>query len=453
MNIVHHRSRCLAGLVAAAALASVGAGVRGEEPREVRTQRLLLRDGRVAAIVPAAAGANPGFGGSWAVADAPVLSGASGGGRTRTAWQRMTVPPGLYLRAISMGSPMVGFAAGELGIVLRTVDGGNTWQTILNQGFPYYYYGCQAIDEQNVVISGFQNQSGEGIIRWSGDGGNTWGPVIALPSPSPIHWLIGVHFAGPPPGFGVIQGFSGQVFSTVTGGRTAGDWSVATPSQNWYQGSFTVLADGRAWIGGYDNVGTTDFGQHWSMIADADPLFDGAINVRPSGFGLIGGGTISPTVSGWVYRTSNGGASWGPGRVLNTTYPVRAVMTLSDRRGWAAGGNVYSNVGGIWGTTDGGATWALEQDVGNEILDLTQVRVDAFRTDVYAAGYISEIWRTRVVVCAVDFNSDGMVNVADFLAYLSAFAAGSPAADFDGDGVVNIGDFLAYLAGYAAGCG
>src|SRR6185503_72944 len=59
-------------------------------------------------------------------------------------WQAMSVPPGIYLRAISMGTPLVGYAAAELGVVLKSVDGGSTWTTILNQGFPYYWYGCHA---------------------------------------------------------------------------------------------------------------------------------------------------------------------------------------------------------------------------------------------------------------------------------------------------------------------
>jgi hypothetical protein len=54
--------------------------------------------------------------------------------------------------------------------------------------------------------------------------------------------------------------------------------------------------------------------------------------------------------------------------------------------------------------------------------------------------------------CQADTNGDGQVNVSDFLAYLSLYAAGDPRADINGSGAVNVSDFLAYLALYAHGC-
>jgi hypothetical protein len=54
--------------------------------------------------------------------------------------------------------------------------------------------------------------------------------------------------------------------------------------------------------------------------------------------------------------------------------------------------------------------------------------------------------------CPADFNGDGTANVADFLAYLAAFAAADPRADQDGNGAVNVADFLAFLRAYAGGC-
>jgi photosystem II stability/assembly factor-like uncharacterized protein len=417
--------------------------VQADSGDPTRRESVAHPDGSISAIVPVA-GARA----------APILARGDSGqsGIASITWEKMTVPGGLYLRAISMGSPTVGFAAGELGVVVRTVDGGDTWQTILNQGFPYYYYGVHALDELHVVISGFQNATGEGIIRWSEDGGDSWGPVISLVSPGFLDWLIGVEFAGK--GFGVVQGFSGQVFASTTGGRTADDWAVSTPSENWYLGTFTVLGDGRAWISGYDTVYSDDFGQEWSMLPGADPLFDGPIAVRAGGKGFTGGGSISPQVAGWVYGTDDGGASWTDERILDTAYPVRALMFLDDRRAWAAGGNVYSNVGGIWGTEDGGQTWALEQDIGNEILDLDQVRVDDQTVHVFAAGYISQIWRATVTTagCAPDLNGDGQLDLFDFLEYVNRFNAGDIRADCTGDQVLDLFDFLCYVNLFNEGC-
>jgi hypothetical protein len=55
-------------------------------------------------------------------------------------------------------------------------------------------------------------------------------------------------------------------------------------------------------------------------------------------------------------------------------------------------------------------------------------------------------------VCAVDLNQDGVVNVSDFLLYLSLYAAGSSRADTNGDGLISVQDYLLFLNLYSAGC-
>ena len=75
---------------------------------------------------------------------------------------------------IAFPTASVGYAAAELGQVWKTSDGGDHWTRIMNLGFPYYWYGVHALDADNVVISGFDNSAGSGILRWSHDGGDTW---------------------------------------------------------------------------------------------------------------------------------------------------------------------------------------------------------------------------------------------------------------------------------------
>lgn len=63
-----------------------------------------------------------------------------------------------------------------------------------------------------------------------------------------------------------------------------------------------------------------------------------------------------------------------------------------------------------------------------------------------------DVTLTGLDPCPVDFNTDCTVTVADFLAFLGAYAAGSPTADFNADGVVNVQDFLVFVGAYSAGC-
>jgi hypothetical protein len=61
------------------------------------------------------------------------------------------------------------------------------------------------------------------------------------------------------------------------------------------------------------------------------------------------GGSIRPR-SRADYKTSN--ATRGPQRP-GSTYPIRALLAYDTQRAWAAGGSMYSGVGGIWATADG----------------------------------------------------------------------------------------------------
>lgn len=380
-RIVRRALRCAHTFIVGGSLC-IGMPASAQEDGTTRVP-VLARDGQsVVSLIPSTL---PGE---------PFLAQARLPAARSMRWERMSCPPNVFVKAISMASAQVGFAAAELGIVLRSTDGGDTWQTALNQGFPYYYYGVHAFSESTVLVSGFQNQTLEGVIRWSDDGGATWGPHIVLPAPPALDWLYMVRFADADRG--VIQGSVGVIFHTTNGGRTADDWSISQPTDNWWQGTFTFLKDGRAWMTGYDNFRSPDGGASWTRIADADPLFDGANGIRPSGRGYIGGGTISPSVRGWVYQTADGGDSWTHDPVLSTPYPIRGILCLDDRRAWAVGGNYFSGVGGIWGTTDGGATWTLEQNTGGEMLDITSVRVSAKDVHVFAAGQVSHIWRATV---------------------------------------------------------
>jgi photosystem II stability/assembly factor-like uncharacterized protein len=366
-----------------------------------------------------------------------------------TTWQPMNVPSGIYLRAISMGTAQVGYAAGELGIVLKSTDGGSTWTTILNQGFPYYWYGCHAFDANTVVISGFQNQSGDGVLRWSDDGGAHWSADVVVAGPAVgVRWLDRIRFLDANRGI-VENSWSGGVDHTTTGGRTSADWTFTQPSPNWFLGTFTFLDDGRVWMSGYDFVFSPDATATWSTYPGSSAIFDGPNSIHQNGIGYTGGGSISPTVAGWVYRTQNAAHTFSSSPVLTTPYPIRALLAFDTQRGWAAGGNVYSNVGGIWGTSDGGANWTLEQDTANEVNDLEWVRVDPNTVNVFAAGYISQIWRATVASpvngglvatsygfcnapvapCSNPYESAGCTSQAGVGAFLYGTGTSSAAAD------------------------
>jgi photosystem II stability/assembly factor-like uncharacterized protein len=108
--------------------------------------------------------------------------------------------------------------------------------------------------------------------------------------------------------------------------------------------------------------------------------------------GWTGGGQISPPVSGWVHRTTDGGQSWS-GRILNPPYPIRSLLFLDESLGFAVGGNYFQAIGGIWSTTDGGLSWNPDVDTGCEMKGIDAARVAPDSMAVWCAGSRSGLGR------------------------------------------------------------
>jgi len=101
--------------------------------------------------------------------------------------------------------------------------------------------------------------------------------------------------------------------------------------------------------------------------------------------GRSGGGEISPNVEGWLHRTTDGGATWS-GRVLDTPWPIRQIEFLNGKIGWAAGGDIYSGVGGITFSSDGGKKWTEDIDTGDEVDACDHRSLGNGQTQVWCIG-------------------------------------------------------------------
>ncbi len=295
-----------------------------------------------------------------------------------TEWNLIASTGGIA-HAISFATSTIGYIAKEGGLVDKTTDGGYTWTTVLNTGFPNYWYGVHALSADKVIISGFNTSTNNGMLRWTTNGGATWSNDSIL---VPGNWVTNVEFADPL--HGVIAGFgSGIVYITTDGGT---EWwpRLADPTGGWFAGNFTLRPDGKYYITGIKFCRSTNFGINWTYRGSIDEVFDGGVSFPDTLHGWTGGGSISPTVQGWVHRTSDGGATWTD-RILELPYPVRGVFFLDSLNGVAQGGN-YS-IGGIWETNDGGLTWREGVNTNSEMQDLDWQRVSPDSIDIWSVGF------------------------------------------------------------------
>ena len=305
-------------------------------------------------------------------------------------WKLEVTLPGAVIHDLSFASPLVGYAAAELGQVYKTTDGGNTWNEILNLGSPYYFYGVSALTTNDVVISGFYDSSSfEGLIRWSHDGGNTWSSDIDLTSTG---WVQRVRFPNADDGLimDLIGGSSGNLAEyTTDGGATVADWTTVIDNLqgNWFGLQFSLLQNLHARASGINFCKSAHGGAAWTCGPSVDSVFDGPVFFLNDLYGWVGGGEISPNVEGWAHVTTDGGKTWS-GRTLDGPWPIREILFRTPKIGWAAGGNLYTGVGGIYYSSDGGQTWTVDVTTNAE-MDACDKQVTTSSFDIWCAGYNS----------------------------------------------------------------
>lgn len=350
------RNRLAASACLLLAIASAGASAAATQVRYV-SQRMPAQGAwrELAADRPAAQGIHR--------APAPAPAGES-------PWQLQATLPGTVIHDLAFPSAGVGYAAAELGQVWKTVDGGASWTGIMNLGYPYYWYGVYAFSEEDVVISGFDNQAFTGVLRWSHDGGATWSDDVVLTTTG---WSLRVRYADADDGL-VMDLISTEspnaAHYTSNGGGIADDWTsvVPDPAGGWFGNQFSLLPGGHARASGISYCDSPDTGATWTCSAPVDAVFDGPVFFLDEMNGWTGGGSISPDVAGWVHHTTDGGATWSD-RTLDTTLPIREILFVTAQDGWAAGGNIYSGAGGIYFSDDGGETWTLDLDTAGHEMD------------------------------------------------------------------------------------
>ena len=180
------------------------------------------------------------------------------------------------------------------------------------------------------------------------------------------------------------------VHYTTDGGATAADWTQIAPvdpNGGWFGNQFTLLKNSHAYASGISYCSSTNAGQSWACGPSIDSVFDGPTFFVNDTYGWVGGGEISPDVEGWVHRTTDGGATWSD-RTLDSPWPIREIRFISPQVGWAAGGNVFTGVGGMYFSEDGGQTWSLDVDTGAE-MDACSARRHGSRYEILCAGYDS----------------------------------------------------------------
>jgi len=305
------------------------------------------------------------------------------------SWELKFSAGGKVFKDVSFATPLIGYIVTELGAVYKTTNGGDNWATVMNIGFPYYWYGVDALTADTVVIAGFNNQGNihSGVVRWSFDGGNTWTSDIVLSIPNGVGWLSHIHFFDRNRGI-VSAEFSGGMHYTTNGGKDTTSWNYIQINSDlgWFAGNIDTDTSGNIFTTGIHFAHSSDYGTSWLSGPPADNVFDGGVDFLENLLtGLTGGGQISTPVSGWTHKSTDGGQTWSQ-RLFSFPYPIRAVKLFNDTLALAFGGNLYQDAGGIYITTDGGLNWNLDINTTAEMFSYDVITTSPSSMDVWCVG-------------------------------------------------------------------
>lgn len=305
---------------------------------------------------------------------------------------------------------LLGYVSGELGTLIKlntSIDTAiPTWSyTNLPVDPTTYPYGVYAFpDETTVMLAGFVDSSSDdsGFIQYSRDAGNSWENRTEV---GKLDWCNGPITLFDDQQHGILPSGAGLIlWVTKNGGKQASDWLPVKPDPvngGWHSGDYLTNSSGYVKIVGATDCTSYTYGQTWVSPCpnSIDPDADGGISCYKN-ICTIGGGEISPNVSGWVHLSMDGGNTWAQ-RVLNSPFPIRTVEVVGD---WiskppntpplliAAGGNFFSRIGGVFTSIDNGKTWQQDLDTnGEEIkscrgLNLVRNNRSYFRLYCVSAG-------------------------------------------------------------------
>jgi photosystem II stability/assembly factor-like uncharacterized protein len=239
------------------------------------------------------------------------------------------------------------WAVGDFGTIVRSTDFGNTWEdrtidSLASQG--YAFRGCYFENRDTGWVVGDYR------IIYTEDGGNNW-----TLQKTASYRLYGIDFIDQNEGW--VVGSGGTIFHTTNRGI---NWNAQTSGTTASLRDVQFLSFSKGWLcGGSGMVRfTTNGGTNWTQKnLGSSTTFNGLC--------------FADTLKGWIvgydgsiYSTTDGGNNWGT--QPSHTYYLYGVDFSDTLTGWAVG---YQE---IIKTTDGGADW-FSQYTNLEPIELVNV--------------------------------------------------------------------------------
>jgi photosystem II stability/assembly factor-like uncharacterized protein len=305
------------------------------------------------------------------------------------------------LRAVQFVDEIEGWAVGDDGVILHTIDGGQNWER-QPSGTRASLCGLHFLDNFTGFAVGRESlpfgTGTTGVILYTQDGGARWQSILHKETPG----LHSVRFFDKTTGFVVGMGSDQQpsgVFLTTDAGDS---WKLMPGSRRpgWFGGAF-VSAETALVCGPWGQLAALHKGEILAVQAtpldgkavrdvrtqgkNAWAVGDGGLVLHSNGTGGMSWEKVTPKLPSemlalwdlyavqvrgqkiWavgrpgtlVLHSPDGGQSWQTFQT-GQTMPLQALHFRDDNNGWAVGA-----LGTILATTDGGKTWKIQRRGGH----------------------------------------------------------------------------------------
>ena len=213
------------------------------------------------------------------------------------SWYKLDSGSDEFLSAIFFVDPDLGYSCGTNGTILKTTDGGINWE-LLNSGTTLPLGDVHFINADTGFVTG-GTWNGEGVVLRTIDGGDTWSTSATcsnlITSVTFINESEGIYTGGYGCGTGVAR-------STNTGETWS---SVNNPSSHiWNREVFFASEDIGYIVGSYEKfIKTTDGGKTWAGSLDMSKGMYRGVYFTSIDTGYVTG-------AAGVKKTTDGGTSW-----------------------------------------------------------------------------------------------------------------------------------------------
>lgn len=252
----------------------------------------------------------------------------------------LSIPPGQDQIAYAAGSQ---YTVDSEGIIIKTVDGGETWETIYPlSGTVHSFTRIEFVSPLKGFVVGWGN-----TFMMTEDGGATW---VDIAAGTDIYYYSGLNFYDENNGFAMGLNLSNGLDSYLTndGGIT---WNLLTNTTNMAEFASAYADENTLFTVGKDQVisKSEDGGENWSIINTG---IQGFYNFEVY-FKDLNNGIVS-TEDGTLLTTHDSGLTWDS---FSTGYHNFYGLNYVEDHIYAAGTDED-----VYLSSDNGTTWEMIHD-------------------------------------------------------------------------------------------